>query len=242
MKAISTLFAMLDRPEAALKSVAEHPRRWLVMALLLVLSLAALTFVSTDRAVALANERSQVMIERLVESMPADQAEAVRARAGARSMTPSQYWLTALGGGALLAFIGWAVRGAVIHFSSMALGGTSSWPGTFAMTVWTSFPFMVRNIVQTVYVAVAGELIEHQGLSAFVASGDWLQNSRDITYNLLSRIDPFTLWFLVVSTAGVAAATKVSKGKAALLVIVLWVVGLGLGVIPVWIGRRFLPG
>ncbi len=54
MKVIPVLLAMLDRPEAALKSVAEHPRRWWVMALLLVLSLAALTFVSADRAVALA--------------------------------------------------------------------------------------------------------------------------------------------------------------------------------------------
>jgi hypothetical protein len=242
MNAAQLVLATIDRPGKAMEGVVQRPRIWWIMAALLAISLVVLTALSVDLAVELANERSETIMERMLQarSLSEEQIQMVRERG--QTMTTPRYWLTTLGIGLPLAALGWVIRGAVVHFSSMAMGGASTWSATFAVTAWAHFSFVVRNLLQAGYVRWGGALIEHQGISFLVAESDWLANSRNLAYSALAQIDPFVLWHLALLTIGIAVATRLSRGKAAVLAIIVWAVFLGVSLVPTLIGRTFMPG
>ena len=225
-----------------MQHVASRPRSWLLAAVLLVASLVLLTAISAPQQIGLANERSQAMIEQMKASMSEEQARALEGRDV--SLTPSRYWLGAVGAGTLFMALGWVFRAAIVHFISMAIGGVSNWGPTFAVTVWSALPFFVRNIVQAIYIGTSKQLIEHQGLAFLVTSGNWLQDSRNLTYAALSNVDPFALWHIILLGIGISLATKVSRTKGFVLAVMVWALFLGLGLIPVLISRALggLPG
>lgn len=235
MGILTAFVAMIDRPREAMQYIASRPRAWLLAAVLLVASLVLLTAISAPQQIALATERSQAMIEQMVANMSAEQAQLVRERA--QAFTPTQFWLSTLGIGTLLMALGWILRGAILHFSSMALGGVSDWGPTFAVSVWSMLPFFVRDIVQAVYIGTSRQLIEHQGLAFLVTSGNWMQDSRNLVYAALANLDLFALWHIVLLGIGVMVATKVSRIKGLVLAFVVWALFLGLKLIPVAIGR-----
>jgi hypothetical protein len=229
------VLSIIDRPREAMQQVASRPRSWLLAAVLLVASLVLLTAISAPQQIGLANERSQAMIEQLKASMSEEQARALEGRDV--SLTPSRYWLSAVGAGTLFMALGWVFRAAVVHFISMAIGGVSNWGSAFAITVWSALPFLVRNIVQAVYIVTSKQLIEHQGLAFLVTSGKWLEDSRSLAYAALSNVDLFALWHIVLLGIGISAATKVGRTQGFVLAVIVWALFLGLGLIPVLIGR-----
>jgi hypothetical protein len=219
------LLAMIDRPTQAMAAVTARPRSWWLPALLVLSSLALLTVVSAPQTVALTNERQAVILKPIVASLPEDQAALVMARS---QMTERKLVLSAVLGGGVVMAIGWLVRAGVVHLSALALGGQSTWAGTFAAAgVWSMLPDFARNLVQTLVIAVNGRLIEHQGLSFLAASGDWLQDGTNLLYAFLAGIDPFTLWHLILLSVAVAVAAKLSTGKSITLAVVTWAVFTG---------------
>jgi hypothetical protein len=211
--------------------VVDHPRWWIWAAALFVISTGVLLWVSAPYQVELANARSAAMIERITANMSVEQAQAVRANARETTKTT----VLAAGGGAALGMmaLGWVLRSAMIHFSSPVIGGSSRWGPTFAVSVWSMLPFFVRDVLQIVFVLVRKATIQHAGLSFLVASGDWVKDSRSIVYSLLSNTDPFVLWHLLLLGVGIAVALKVGRAKGVLLGVLIWVVFLGLKLVPV---------
>lgn len=238
MNLAAITIGMVDRPGQAMAEAAKRPRAWFVPAVLLVLSMVLLLAVSAPEQIKLANERSAQMIERLTANMSEEQARLVRENA--RPITPMTYWLSGLGMGLVMAALGWVLRGAIVHFSSMAAGGTSVWGPTFAVCLWSMLPFFVRDLVQAAYILVSKQLIEYQGLSFLVASGDVLKDSRNLMYALLGNVDPFALWHIVLLGIGISAATKLGKGKATFMALVVWLVFLVLKLVPVFLGRAVM--
>ena len=240
MSLLRSLLAVVDRPAEAMRAVAARPRAWWLPAILLLAGMLTLSGVTLTDQVELANERSTQTIERIAENLPEEQAEAVRARS--TEMTPARVMLTTFGVGFLIAAIGWALRGTIVHFSSMALGGTSVWSATFAATTWAMIPFFVRDLLQTGLYLVNRQLIADQGLSFLVSSGDWFADSRSLPYAALSQVDPFSLWHIVLLAIGIHVSTKVGRAGAAIMSIVVWAVFLGLKLIPVAIGGALTGG
>lgn len=234
MNLAQALLALIDRPGDAMQAATQRPRSWWLPAALIVLSTAALLWVSQPYALKLARERSAQMIERIASRMSEQEAQTLRDNR--RDMTPLQYWLAGGGAAVVMAGLGWVLRGAVAHFSSMAAGGRTSWGPTFAAGVWSMVPYAVRNAVQVVLVTARGAVLEHQGLSFLVASGDWLKDSRNLVYSLLANMDPFDLWHVILLAVGIAVATKLGRGKAFVLALIIWAAFLGLKLIPVAIG------
>ncbi len=231
MNLMATLLAMFDRPAKAMEAVVQRPRRWWLPALLLVLSTLALTYFSAPMQVALANERTAQMIAKLAASMSEEQARMVQQ--STQAMTVGRFMLTGVGVGVVLLAVGWFIRSGIYHLSSLALGQQGRLEATLAVTMWATLPLTVRNLVQTAFTLIQQKPLLHGGLAFVVASGDWLADSRSIVYALLSSIDLFVLWQLALTIVGVAASTKLSRGKATVLVLVVWIVGLGLRMVPV---------
>lgn len=234
MSLAGALFKIADRPGQTMDEVAQRARAWWLPAILLAISMSVLAWFSAPYQMALASERSAQMIERMVANMPEEQAQLVRETS--REMTLTTYLVSAVGVGLAVAALGWVARGTVVHFSSMAAGGESTWGATLATCVWSMIPFFVRDLVQTAYVVINEQVIEHQGISFLVASGDPLQDAGDALYGLLTNVDPFALWHLVLLTAAIAAATKISRTKAAVMAVIVWTVFVGLKMLPAIIG------
>jgi hypothetical protein len=235
MNLLQITAGIVDQPGKALSEAAKRPRSWLLPAILLVLSMAFAAWVSAPYSLKLANERSAQMIERITQNLSEEQVAAVRA--SQRDMTLPLFMLSAVGVGALMAGLGWVARGAIIHFSSMALGGSSSWGGTFAVGVWAMLPFFVRDLLQAAYVLVTKQIVEHPGLSFLVTQGDWLKDSQDLRYAALGNVDPFALWHIVLLGIAIAVATKLSRTTGIIMALILWVIFLGLKLLPVLIGK-----
>lgn len=226
--------AMIDRPGQAMREAASRPRGWWLPALFLLIGLAAYTVVTADAQVTLANERTAQMIERITAGLSEEQAQMVQQQS--RPLSRSTYLLSALGGGLATMAIGWVARGALAHFGSLALGGVSSWGPAFATALWSVVPFAVRDVLMTTIFVVRGRLVEQMGLSFLVSSGDWLRDSRSIPVALLSNIDPFMIWHLALLTLGIAAATRMSRGRAAFLAIAIWAILAAIKLVPVAVG------
>jgi hypothetical protein len=238
MNLVTITTGMVDRPGQAMAEAAKRPRAWFLPAVLLVLSMVVLLGVLAPYQIKLANERSAQVIEQLAANMSEEQARMIRE--SARPITPTTYWLSGLGVGLAVAALGWVLRGTVVHFSSMAAGGTSVWGPTFAVCLWSMLPFFVRDLVQATYTLVSKQLIEHQGLSFLVASGDVLKDGRSLSYALLGNVDPFALWHIILLGLGISAATKLSKGKATFMALIVWLVFLAVKLVPVLLGRAVM--
>lgn len=231
------LVAMFDRPSRAMEAVVERPRSWWLAALLIFASLAITTLLTAPMQVELANARTTEAIDRITAEMPESQAEMVRE--STKPMTVPRFLLTGVGLGTVFMILGWLTRAGIIHLSSMAAGGKSVWPATFAVSVWAMLPDVLRHLVQLGCMVVNARCVEFQGLGFLVSSGDWLADSRSVLYVLAESIDPFVIWHLILLTVGIVAATKLSKGKSALMAFLVWAVLTALRLIPVAISAAF---
>lgn len=240
MNAAGILLRVIDRPGQAMEGAVARPRSWLLPAVLLLLSMLALAYLSAPYGMEMANERQAQTVERLSSRMPEEQVKAMRERM--TDVTLPRYLLTSVGVGVVVAALGWVGRGTIVHFSGMAAGGTSAWAATFSACVWSMMPFFVRDIVQLVYVLSNKSLIEHQGISFLVASADWMSDSQDLAYNALAHVEPFALWHIVLLTAAICAATGIGKGKGFVMAVVVWAVFVGLKLLPTAIGSAITGG
>jgi hypothetical protein len=71
--------------------------------------------------------------------------------------------------------------------------------------------------VQAAVVAAQRSLIVNQGLSYLVSVGDPLKDARNVAYVLLSQVDLFSLWHLVLVYAASRALFRFGRNKAVLV-------------------------
>ena len=126
--------------------------------------------------------------------------------------------------------LGWLLRAALLHLTSMALGGRQSFGAVYRASAWASFPLLLRSAVQLLYALVGGGMIAGAGLSGLVAAAPATdgvaQTAPSILAILLSRVDFYTIWYVILLGVAVAAAGKLSRGKAAVVVAVYVVLSL----------------
>ena len=126
--------------------------------------------------------------------------------------------------------LGWLLRAALLHLSSMALGGRQSFGSVYRASAWASFPLLLRTAVQLLYVLAGGGMIAGEGLSGLLAAAPAAdgvaQAAPSIPAILLSRVDLYTIWYVILLGVAVAAAGKLSRGKAAAVVVVYVVLSL----------------
>lgn len=237
MNPFSIACRVVDRPAEAFAAVAERPRSWWLPAVLLIGSLAMLAWVSAPHQVALANERTGEMLARLGANLSEEQIALARERS---LMTLPRYLLSAIGLGSISLVVGWLLRSGILHLSALALGYQGPWQKTFAVVVWSAFPFLVRNLLQTGLVVYHNQVAIHEGLSFLVASGDWLADSRNLWYAFLAQVDPFVVWHLALLTIGLAVATGLGRKKAGLMAFLVWLLFAGLKLVPIAIGAAFM--
>lgn len=117
--------------------------------------------------------------------------------------------------GALTAlWVGWALVAGLLHLGSTLLGGRGSMQGALNIVAWASLPFALRDLLRVIFMLSAGHAIISPGLSGFATSPGFLSQ-------LLSRLDIFMLWYIVLLVIGFALTEGLPRGKAVLGVVIV---------------------
>lgn len=123
-----------------------------------------------------------------------------------------------------------------MFFIGYLFGTDNRYVQMVTLVLWCWLPFALRDLVQAVYVVVNGQLPLHKGLSFLVAGSDQVQNAGNLLYGLLSQVDPFLVWHLILVGVGLAVSTRSTRLKTALGTVAYWAVTALVGLAPSLLG------
>src|SRR5512138_657136 len=116
-------------------------------------------------------------------------------------------------------WLGWLLLGALLHFGSTLLGGRGSMQGALNIVAWASLPFAARDLLRVVFMLSAGHAIASPGLSGFVSTAGFVSE-------LLTHLDVFLVWNVILLILGFAAADSLPRSKAVTGVLVIMILVL----------------
>lgn len=203
---LSRLVSVLTRPRRFFGEMAAESRAtWLTP--MLVLSITALLVILVSgylktRAAMMGEVQLPPDWQWWTPEMQNNYMQAQQATQGATFM-----YIIPLVGSWTALWLGWVLVAGLLHLGSTLLGGRGSMQGALNVAAWASLPFAIRDLLRVVYMLSAGHAITSPGLSGFAMSGGFLPQ-------LLSRLDLFVVWYIVLLIIGLAIADGLSRGKA----------------------------
>jgi hypothetical protein len=126
-------------------------------------------------------------------------------------------------GGILSTLFGYVLLTLLIFGAGMIQGGKATFQQVFTMSVWTTLPYVIRSLVQAVASLVTGAA-PTPGLSGVLTTAE--AASMPILAAVLTRIDIYMVWSLVLLVIGVGVVYRLSRGKTLLIVAIYVVVTL----------------
>lgn len=139
--------------------------------------------------------------------------------------------------------VGWLAWAGALYLAATAMGGRSTFGQMFRTVVWTWIPCALRGLLQTVYILTSGQAISNPGLSGFVQSsqpiGEIIASppgaGQMLVVALLSRVDLFLVWNLVLILIGLAVVTRLPRRKATLVGLGVWLLLTAISLVPVFV-------
>lgn len=216
------IVGLVDRPQEAFALIARRPGKgWFVPLLILLVGTVVLQAVAAPYAA----EAARQEVERRLASLPPEQVEMVTAQAN-RFTSPMAVALMGIAGSLLTTGFGILLGAGILYFLALVNGGEGDFGPTLGATLWAWVPFGIRPLVQAAIVALRRELIANQGLSYLVSVGDPLRDARNVLYVLLSQVDLFALWHLVLVYAASRALFRFGRNKAVVVTLLYAAVNL----------------
>jgi hypothetical protein len=231
MNVLQLLVSTIDRPAVTMSYVGQKPGwAWVTPALLVLVGLVAFSVVTAPYASELALRQAQQQMA----SLPPQQAEQAAAQVERFTSPPMIAGFSIIGGLVTLAVI-WLLSAGVLYFLGLVAGGEASFAQSFAILTWSWLPYSLRNLVMAAYVTYSGKLL-NPGLSSLVATGDQAKDAANWLYGLLSQVDLFYLWHLILVIVGLVAVGRLSKTKATVVGLIYLAVSTALSLVPVFVG------
>jgi Yip1 domain len=105
-------------------------------------------------------------------------------------------------------------------------GGEGTFGQAFSATLYAWIPLVINGIVLTIIVFTRGSINPVRMATMVKSNPAFLvdMKTQPLLFALLSSIDIFTIWTIVLLIIGFAALSRSSKAKSAAIVISLWVV------------------
>lgn len=119
----------------------------------------------------------------------------------------------------------WPLRGGIFHWLGMLTGAPMTWPQSLAVSGYLYLVPLLQNLVSAIVIWTTGQNIT-LGLGMGLSFRELL-TPRGV---FLAQLNIFTLWYLVLSTIGLAKLWQSSKVKSGLMTVLLWAVVVGLSV------------
>jgi len=132
----------------------------------------------------------------------------------------------------VLSLIALLIIAAVLLLAFRVLGGEGDFRQALSVTSYSWMPGLIKSIILTAIIAARGA--SAADLATLLRSNlAFLVPMKDnpLLFALLSKIDVFTIWLVVLMVVGFSFVSKFSKAKSAAVVVSLWVVATLLGLI-----------
>jgi hypothetical protein len=103
-------------------------------------------------------------------------------------------------------------------------GGEGNFMQAWSATLYAWVPRILQQIVGTIVVMMKGMVNPQEAQTLVKSSPAFLVDMKEhpALFSLLASFDLFTIWFLVLLVIGFAALSKVSRAKAAAIIVSLW--------------------
>lgn len=229
---------LLDVIASPGRAFAEITRRqgtvWLLPAFIVLASLIIYLVVAAPYTAALAQKQLQAQLA----TLPPDQAETV-AQQAQRFVSP--VFIIVSGGltGVVVQALIWLLVSGILYFGILLAGGDATYSAVWAVTPWLFIPEAVRNLVMALWVYMHKALLQYQGLSFLIASGDIQADSRNPLFGVLQQIDLFNAWHVVLVYIALRRGLGVSRGGALVVTVLYVAIMLGLSALPAVIAGVF---
>jgi len=126
----------------------------------------------------------------------------------------------------------WAIYAGIVLLLFRMFGADMTYGQSFAVKVYSVLPGLLRGIITAIVVSTRG-MIPARGMGTIVRSNAAFLvdlKAHPVLFTFLASFDVFTLWALVLSIIGYAYAANVSRTRAALAIVSLFLLGLFLSV------------
>lgn len=221
----SRLFSVLTRPRKAFAEMAAEARStWLTPMLVLTITGILVVVVSgylKGRAAMMGEIPLPQDWQYWSPDMQNNYMQAQQATQGATFV-----YIIPLVGALVSLWLGWVLVAGLLHLGSTLLGGRGSMQGALNIVAWASLPFAVRDLLRVIYMFSAGHAIASPGLSGFATTSGFLSQ-------LLSRVDLFVIWYIILLAIAFAIADGLTRGKSilavALIIVIVILAQAGLG-------------
>jgi hypothetical protein len=127
-------------------------------------------------------------------------------------------------------WLGWLIAAAILHLVLTIFGARATMGSVLNRVGWTSLPFGVQSAVRIIALVVTRKLIAAPGLSGFGPVGDGF--SAALATNLLSQVDLFLIWIVLLLVLSLRAHDDPGPSKAWGAVLVTLLVMLILTALP----------
>lgn len=125
-----------------------------------------------------------------------------------------------------LLFIFWyMIVAGVLLLAFRLMGGEGNFAQAFAITLYSWIPMVLLSILTTVIVFARGTFDPVTAATLVKSNPAFLvdMKANPVLFSLLSSIDLFVIWMLILLSIGFAVMSKLSKAKSAVIVFSLWI-------------------
>ncbi|HXA17812.1 MAG TPA: Yip1 family protein [Thermoanaerobaculia bacterium] len=214
---IQRIIGVLFSPDATFASIAKRPD-WVVVLLLIVVLALANGLLTSSRIDFGAPAREAMAQNKNLSQEQIDRAERISVGMGkvAKFIAP------------VIAVIALLIVAGAILVAVRLAGGEGDFKQAFAVTCYAWIPNLIQGVVLTIIIFAKGATaINPQSLATMVRSSPAFlvdMKSQPMAFALLSSLDLFTIWVVVLLIIGFAYVARVSKAKSGSVVVSLWIV------------------
>lgn len=209
---VALLVEVLTSPGAAFKEIAERPGFWPAAITLTVINL-IISIITLPKI----QEYSQLMLEKMIETMPAEQVEMLT-----RTMSPGYVTTTTVIAALVMPWVTWLGIALILKLFAAITAQEAPFRKMFAVAVYGYVPAIIGGIISSILImCTAAENIKNVSLSLAVFSSA----ESGFLYHFLLACNPFTWWSLILWGIGAAAVMKVKRSTGVLVYLfALWLV------------------
>ncbi len=229
------LGGMVFKPRSTLTSIrAVDKSIWLLPLLLIVALLAVRVIVNAPLKIAAIDQQGLPTPDPNGPILsPEQQAQLQQALEATKG--PVFQYVFPIAGAVISALLLWSITAALLHLFSTLQGGRGTMTRALNLVAWASTPTLIHLLVQIGYVLIAGKLIVEPGLAGFVAQPP---DGSVFAHALLSRIDLYLFWQIVLLLIGVRIFTNLNARKGFMAVLVTMIIVLALRLLPELLGAQ----